>query len=104
MRRKTETDKLMKPSLEYAKLEVGMIGSLLDLDYETYEILCKDAWMKRIWQVMHKKCVEIKDDVGDFFLLRQNDRTICSLFASAYQEGGITREEGRKANLCRKYL
>ena len=41
--RKTETGKLLRTTMEFAKLEAGIRGSLFALDYELHGHLCEDT-------------------------------------------------------------
>ena len=46
--RDTDTGKLLRTSLEFAKLEAGVRGSLFALDYNTYGHLCEDTWITHL--------------------------------------------------------
>ena len=102
--RKTETGKLLQTSIEYAKLEVGTRGSLFKLNYDLFGHLCEETWVKHLWKFIFDSGIEIEDDVEDFKFTRENDSTLSSNFAAAYNGGSITRAEWVKANKCRKYL
>ena len=102
--RKTDTGKLIQITLEYAKLEIGMTGSFLSLDFELFSHLCEETWIKHVWKFMREKGITIEDDLGDFPMQRQNDKPITQSFAEAFHNKLITKREWRRANLCRKYL
>ena len=102
--RDTETGKLIRTSIECAKMEVGILGSLFGHNFEDYGNLCEETWVKHLWKYTHDKGIRIEDKVGDFDKLRENDSCITLHFAGAYKAGLITKAEWVKANKCRKYL
>ena len=79
----TETGKLLRISLEYTKLELGIRGSLFTKDYDLYSHLCEDSWIKHLWKFMHENGVQIEDDIEDFSLVREGDSTLTDQFATA---------------------
>ena len=54
--------------MEFAKLEAGITGSLLKLDYTKYGHLCEDTWMKHPWKVLFD-CGTIIDNELDYFVM-----------------------------------
>ena len=102
--RNTETGKLIRTSMECAKMELGMNGSLFECNFDMYGFLCEETWVKHLWKYVQSNGIVVKDKVGEIPMLRENDRCITTHFARAYQAGLITKSEWLKANKCRKYL
>jgi hypothetical protein len=102
--RDTDTGKLLRTSLEFAKLEAGVRGSLFALDYNIYGHLCEDTWITHLWKFTYDTGIEIEDDIDDFELTRQGNYTLTSAFIVAYKEGIVSKSELKKANKCRLYL
>ena len=70
---KTETSKLLQTSLEYVKLEVRIRGSLLELNYDLFEHLCEETWVKHMWKFIFDSGMTIEDDLADFEFIREKD-------------------------------
>ena len=102
--RTTETGKLLRTSIEIAKVETGLQGSLWSYDYDVYSHLCEDTWVKHLWQFLWETGTKITDDLDDFQYVRENDSSITAGFAKAYQNGSITKSQWYIANRCRLYL
>ena len=100
----TDTGVLLKTSMEYIKLEIGMPSSLFQLDYQLYGHLAEDSLVKHVWEFMSQKGIEVQDEVGGFEMLREKDVPISVYFSNAFKHGIITAQEWKRANLCRKYL
>ena len=90
--------------MEYLKLEVGMPGSIFELDHTLYGKLAEDSWVKQLWGFMREKGITVQDDIGTFALLREKDAPINVYLCNAFKMGIITANEWKRANLCRKYL
>ena len=100
----TETGKLLLTSLEYAKMEVGIIGSYFNKDYSVYGHLGEDIWVKHLWKFIYDSGIQIDDNIKDFPMVREGDSTLSEHFATAYINRKITKAEWGKANRCRVYL
>ena len=93
----TETEKLLQTSIEYAKLEVGIRGSLFKLNFELFVHLCEETWIKHLWKFIFDSGMEIEDDLVDFEFIRENDSTLANNFAAAYKSRAITKADWIKA-------
>ena len=100
----TTTGKLLRMSMEYMKLELGVQGSLFSKDYNIYEHLVEDTWIKHLWKFMWDVGIQIQDEIHDFVNVREHDTPLTESFSQAYQKGAITKAEWKKANKCRLYL
>ena len=102
--RESETGKLLRISLEYVKLELGIQGSLFAKDYALYCQLCEDSWIKHLWKFLCENGILIEDSTDEFELVREGDSLLTEHFASACRQGKITKSEWKRANRCRIYL
>ena len=68
--------KLLRNTMEELKLEVGSLGWLLELQFNTYGALATKFWMKHRWQISNKYEINIYDDLPDFGLLREKDKLL----------------------------
>ena len=102
--RGSDTGTLIKTSMEYIKMEVGMTGSLFQSDFNLFGHLAEDSLVKHVWEFMTEKGIEVRDDVGEFELLKEKDAPITLYFCNVFNHGLITAGEWKRANLCRKYL
>ena len=102
--RGTETGKLIQTSVEIAKVEAGLHGSLWEHDYNIYSHLIEDSWVKHLWHYIWEIGATFKDTTPDFSYAREGDIALTEGFAECYRLGIITRSEWAKANKCRLYL
>ena len=100
----TTTGKLLRNSIEYTKVELGLRGCIFNQDYKLYGHLGVDTWIKHLWKFMYDSGIHIEDDTKDFQFVRENDSTLSGRFAQAYKAKAITKSEWTKANKCRMYL
>ena len=98
------TGNLLRTSLEYAKVELGIRGSYFNKNYDIYGHLGEDTWLKHLWKFLYDSGIQIDDKSSDFPLVREGDSTLSDNFAVAFIEGRITKAEWSKANKCRVFL
>jgi hypothetical protein len=98
---KSMTDELLQTSIEAAKVEVGIGRNLFQLDYDLYEPIVTDCWVKATWQFAHEHQIDIKDSTTkNLHLHRENDVFLMEIFAHQ----GYSKETLKKINRCRLYL
>ena len=100
----SDTGILLKTSIEYTKLEIGMPGNLFATDYNLFGHLAEDSVIKCAWEFMTNKGIVIEDEVGGFNMLREKDVPISVYLCNAFNHKLITTHEWKRANICRKYL
>jgi hypothetical protein len=62
------TGKLLCMSIEAAKVEVGVGGSLFMQPFERFGILATESWVKHTWRFLSEHGITIEDKVGDIRL------------------------------------
>ena len=70
---RTTTGSLILMSMEYVKMEVGIRGSIFSKDYEIYGHLAEESWIQNTWKFLTETGIQIKDEISDFTLVREND-------------------------------
>lgn len=87
----------MKVTLETCILEVGIGRNLFDLEFDKYQALVTDGWMKSLWAFCDKHAISIIDYTTTFPpLLRTNDVYLMEIFV----EEGYTDSQLIKLNHC----
>ena len=95
------TGDLLRCSLEYATLEVGIGHNLLTLDYHQYQHLLTDCWFKHLWEFCFNNSVQIDDYVTTMpALRRENDVFLMEVIVNY----GYTKLQLQRINRCRQYL
>ena len=70
----TITGKLIRTSIEAAKVEIGIGRSIFELDYDLYKDLLTDCWIKEVWGYAHQNKIVIMDSVTkNLQLYQEND-------------------------------
>ena len=87
-------------STEQMRLEAGLSGWFTDHDFDTYEALLTDSWIKTVWQFAHRFRLAIHDSEAKLRLSRSNDRFLMEEFATA----GYRAQELSQLNTCRMFL
>ena len=62
----TTIGKLLKISLEYAMIEVGLGGLYFNDDYKVYVHLGEDTWIKHLWKFLFDTGIQLYDITRDF--------------------------------------
>ena len=95
------TGKLLQVTVELAQLEIGIGRQLLSLDYNLFECLLENSWIKSLWKFVFDNNITIINRItmiplpqreGDVFLME------------AFQAQGYTRRQLQMLNNCRKFL
>ncbi len=87
-------------STEQMRLEAGLSGWFTDHNFDTYEALLTDSWIKTVWQFAHRFRLAIHDSEAKLRLHRSNDRFLMEEFATA----GYRAQELSQLNTCRMFL
>ena len=98
---KTITDKLITVSMETTILELGIGRNIFELDYDKFQTLASDSWIKGLWKFCCKYSITIIDRITRYPpLLREGDMFLMEVFIHE----GFTEGQLQKLNLCRMYL
>ena len=100
----TITGKLIRTSLESFKLELGIQGPLFTKDYELYNNIATDCWIKHLWHFVRKHSIEIDEDTDSGGMLRTGDKFLGEIFADAYSKNMLLKQDWRAVNRCRLFL
>jgi hypothetical protein len=69
--------------LEVLQLKIGCIGNPLDKDYEKYNSLATNSWVKSFWECLHYYQFHIHLDYTTLLLPRQSNATLVGMFWQA---------------------
>ena len=95
------TGKLLQLCLESMKLELGMPGSIWELDYKLLGDCATDCWLKTVWKYCWEHHLSFSDPSPELPLRRERDKHIMEAFVQANK---FSASELRKLNVCRCYL
>ena len=99
--KKTLTGHFIKCSLECLRLETGLTGHLLSLDYyESSPFLLNESWIENTWQFLTDNSITLQDNTTDFYGTRLNDKVIMEEVIKSY----LSPSESKSFNKCRIYL
>ena len=99
---KTITGNLIRTSIEAAKIELGIGRNIFDLNYDLYNHMLTDCWIKHIWKFAHQNKIIIEDEITkDMPLLRENDVYLMEIITESKQ---FTKGELAHINRCRLHL
>ena len=74
-------------------MELGIQGSVFQLDYTQYDHLATDCWIKHLWKVVQDKSIAIEDDIKGEKLPRERDMMLSSKFLLSVKLGIISKSE-----------
>ena len=94
------TGSLISASLEQLRLELGLPGWLTDHDFEIYEELVSDSWVKLLWKFASRFKIETRDTAAKLNEQRTHDRFLMLEFVRA----GIRGTDLARLNICRMFL
>lgn len=57
------TGDLLRSSMEYATLEIGVGRNLFSLDFDLYQHLLTECWIKHLWQFCSTNSIHIKNRI-----------------------------------------
>jgi hypothetical protein len=98
--RNSPTGKLLRMSIEAAKVEVGVGGPLFMQPFERFGTLATESWVKHTWQFLSEYGITIEDKVGDIRLRRHGDEFLTRIFAQHGYKGAALK----RLNACRLFL
>ena len=93
------TSDLLRTSAEQLKLELGLNGPVFQRDWETWNKIATNCWVKHTWSFCIKNKLLVTDDIPDFKPRRTNDKLLMRAFAQFYSGDSL-----KKLNQCRLYL
>ena len=79
-RRQSLTGELARESIEAAKLEAGMPGSLFQLDYKIIHPLITKCWIKSVWNKTSKLDITVIERTPSLQLKREDDIVLMDAF------------------------
>ena len=95
------TGQLLRTSLEYAQLKIGIGRNLFSLDYEMYHPLLTSSWIKSLWQFCHEQSINLTNTYTPNIPLQQDNNVfLMEIFANH----GFTKGQLERINRCRIYL
>jgi hypothetical protein len=96
----TITGELLRASMEQLQLELGLPGSLLQLDYSVLNDLATNCWLKTVWNFAWTHEIDITDTGPRLTSYRRNDQFLMEEFTRHGKKG----HELKKLNECRMFL
>ena len=98
---KTITGDLIKTSLEYLTLEVGISGGILMKPYSVYGVYATNTWLTHTWKFMEEKKITMMNRTKSLTLRREYDSFIME---SIIQKMALSPAKLKAINRCRSYL
>jgi hypothetical protein len=92
---------LMRETVEYLTLELGLGGNVFDHDYATWSNLATECWVKYVWMFLDKYNIKVEAKTPGLKVIRNADVLLMERF---YKFGYRDKEDRRQLNECRKYL
>jgi hypothetical protein len=96
----TVTGQLIQQSMELLQLEMGKDKPLFSDDYEMYQVMATNCWLKHVWQFQQEYDLQLKHKVPVLTLQSTDDSFLMSRFADA----GFTGKSLQLLNQCRRFL
>ena len=96
----TITGQLLTTSFEQLRLEIGTSGFLTDNPYKALQATTTKTWLSDLWEFAARFQIQIRDDLGQLQLQRQNDKFLMDEFIRA----GYTGTQLKQLNECRMFL
>ena len=94
------TGKLIRGSLEAAKVELGLPGPLFENNFKVVGHLVTDCWIKDTWRELEQEQILIKEHTPSLQLQRAHDQFIMVRF----QAVGFRNIQLLRLNRCRLFL
>ena len=96
------TGKLLRTSIELAKMELGTGRNIFTCNYWKYEALMTESWIKSVWKFMWEKGISLRERcTKNITRKRENDALIME---DILNEGNFSRTELQHINRCRIHL
>ena len=97
----TMTGQLLRSSLEWATVELGLGNNLFLYDYSTFHHHLTNCWIKHLWHFCDEHRIIIEDYVTpELQLRRRNDQFIMNKIIAT----GYSAKQLQSINRCRLYL
>jgi hypothetical protein len=97
----TMTGQLIRASMEWATVELGLGNSLFRYEFDTFNFHLTDCWIKHLWQFCNEHNIIIDDYVTPSLRLRRrNDHFIMNSIITT----GYSPHQLQSINRCRMYL
>jgi hypothetical protein len=84
-----ERAQIIRQSMELLQLELGKGIPLFSDDYETYQSLATDCWLKNVWRLQQEYDLQLKHDEMPVLTLQSSDD---SFLMSHFADAGFTGE------------
>lgn len=98
----TLTGELLRTSIEAAQIEIGVGRNIFLLDYDLYECLLTDCWIKHVWAFAFHNNITIHDNTTQTLdLQRENDLYLMEIIIESRK---YTKSELQQINRCRLHL
>ena len=94
------TGQLLRASLQQLQLEFGLPESFFTSDYQSYQHLATDCWLKHTWKFCDDYSITLKESAPILPLRRQHDQHLTSAFFAA----GYRKADLLTLNRCRVFL
>ena len=98
---KTITGELIRASLEYLTLEVGISGDVSMKSYSIYGVYATNTWLTHTWKFMKEKKITMMNRTKRLILRREHDSFIME---TIIQNIALTLAKLKAINRCRCYL
>ena len=98
---KTITGELIRASLEYLTLEVGISGDVLIKSYSIYGVYATNTWLTHTWKFMKEKKITMMNRTKRLILRREHNSFIME---TIIQNIALTLAKLKAINRCRCYL
>jgi len=92
---------LIRDSVEYLTLELGLEGNLFDQTYSIWSGLATDCWVKYVWMFLQKSSITVKAKTPALETIRESDVLLMPRF---YKFGFRKSKDLFDLNECRKFL
>ena len=97
----TMTGELLRSAIAILKLEIGTGNDIFSLNYEKYDALATDSWIKDVWRYAYENKIRIFDDTtANITLQRESD----SFIMSSIVQLGFNKTDLQHINKCRMHL
>ena len=98
--RETMTGALLRSSMEYLHLEVGIGSPFFQDNYEVWSDLATDCWLKHVWQFQQDQSLRVDHTVPVVMKQTVHDAFLMPLFV----KHGYLANDLRLLNQCRCFL
>ena len=97
----TITGKMIRTTIEAAKIEIGSWKHFFQLEYKVYSTLLTDCWIKDVWKFASEQNIHILESRTQQIERRSNNDV---MLMDACVDLGYSKTDLQKINRCRLYL